>query len=596
MNKKLLVLVSLLAVLIATPAHAEEFFDYVQNPPAVDLFDFRGRTGDTILDDDDPKTGYLFVRTTVKNRMCSQINETTNVNDENLRGGGCDSAVINVQVNVDKKDWSSIPFAQIGEFDNENNHITVIPYEFNVWQSTNRPGTYNDVMIERAVRAAEEANDFDDDELTKMSFWAPNVYFIREACLSGGIAQFSPEFCQPNIHAELGISTASDATRSAYNAPLAYTLYHKRKKPYCNDEVETALDDPTTYYSNPDRLDLSEILTTDLAGTLTSTSCKTIMFPEEGFINKKSSFEERMHRLTNILVNRPYVFHSLYYDDDIQYHSYPMVVDTIEMKCYKDGTVIESIKRDKRFGSKLNWFRFADRVRGERGGLIDTSGTEVIHCPSISDHYIVTIVLAKSYNYRHKSPVDATWVWSDVLDNDADTALTQNIESFDEKEFIVISQGGRLTPKGINSEPNKDGNLIGVSETATKVSGTDTPQDCYTCQNTGGGGINVTNSTGETDSGAGSGQGGSFISNAVDDSSASGLIQQSDEMRRVESKANFMESLIEIGKNILLFVITVYAFLSMIIIVLFFVVLFQIPMKMKETVIELFNKTRDLAK
>lgn len=582
----------LFLLLLSSPlaAHATMSFDYVKNPSSKDMATFTGAINDRITTTDTPKTGYLYMQTSIKDTICSTqsvgIGGVTIIPNLDVKGySSCYnfSPTITVNIAADNPDYGLTPYAQIGDYNINTNHISVIPYNYNVWQDQNYAADQNTANIFQMF-VAQDRN--------------PNLKRINNQKMG-----------------DIGNWVLDEGT-----FPALFEWKINNKAGVCNNQILTALNDKSTYYSHPTDLYISGY------GTVTASNCKNLMMPNAGDID----------RVNGMIDNAPEIINSLYYNEKLQYHSYPFVIKDIQLKCYNAGKLVgqrslDIERQQNSIQSNPNGWTMKTRFQNQNGeeelsnGLQSYAWTTLrdgttlyspanielydkdfsLKCPVGTNYYTASVVIAKNYMYRQLSPLDATWHWNDVFPGTSGSVIETAILGHSTDEAIFITQTGIINtiPPPLNDtfplNGNQDKNKINETNSTKAVTGTNnsygtTPSNgnnggntCIDCmQNlTAGYGGNSTSDNGI----AGNAPGGSSIHTGADDSAVTGLTQQAIGQNRIQTKASFMEKLIALGILILTTVIVIYAILSLILMMLLFFAIMRIPLKMKETLRDLFN-------
>ena len=575
----------LLALFLILPmVNAVEVFDYIKNPTPRYLTAFDGSSVARIDTSDTAKQGKFVFQTSLSSAPCiggslTSVSQGT-INVTSTKNNNCNVGKVYVNIQVDNPDYGTIPYARIGDYSVPTNHISVIPYSFNVWQSENRKSTFNY------------------DVCSRVGSWGDmNTYKYK----TGGT--FASIVCEPE------------------NVLASYVWNYKKKSPVCSTEVITALGAKSTYYSNPSDLTL------DGFGSITGSNCKSLMFPET------SGLKDRVNALH---AEYPEIFHSLYYDQDIQYHAYPFYIDQIEMTCfgingtktatvYADSTIPQIPYREYNSDGTYKVFyndirmRFPDniqvypwtRIAGSTGGETTMEGFQrsdrtmllmdeklsksmEITCPAETSSYLVVVALKKNEIYRHKTPVDATWWWDNVFNISSSSQYYADLSTAGKDKYVLLIRYGTFgfTPSPGNYSvklPSDGGNRVSDDNPSTAIMTKNQTSGCYSCD------MNITVNGTSLGGIGGSGTGSvSNIVSGIDDSALSGLITQSQSENRVEAKADFMEKLMFIGEALLVTIIIFLTLLSLFGLVFVFFMVLRIPEKMKDTIVELFQRGKNL--
>jgi len=575
-----LYVIAALLLFVAAQVSAQSF-DYVTNPSNNYLKTFTGGSFDKI--DDNPntaKTGYFFMQTVAMNRFCmgSGMNATyvTTISNTGSKNGGNCNNVTDVIVNmyVDNQNYYLTPYAKIGDYDKVNEHISVVPFKYYNWISTKASPNNNQLLCQKSTQ-------------------------------SGGA-----DACSGNTGYPCMAHACDPESLFPYDA-----FYLNNKEGVCSNEVKTALIPAlkSSYYSHPEDFYLPGY------GTITSTNCNDVMFPE------KSGSRDRVNGL---YMDNPSVFHSLYYDDQYQYTGYPFYIYRVEYDCYNVGKLVTSGSTDMMQSttqglqgdiySKVwnepkypagqqfyDWSRINSFVLGtaENNDLMtkkDVNGgyyrnpreINQMHvqfsCPVGTTSYSVTAVLKKNPASRFKSPVDYTYQWGDVFTTSG-SRLYSGVASLSDKksEYLVYSQlGGYIignVPSSVPVQNNDMNNTVTETNYSTTTTTVDKPTDCFSCtQNNSIGNITL-NGNGGTQSG------GSVIQNGADDSAVSDLTQQAIGQEQQAAKQNFIDKLVELGKAILVVIIILYSIVGLLLFIYFIFAFFMIPGRMKQSIIDIFN-------
>lgn len=586
----------LVLLLLTGSVNAEEIFNYVKNPTANDLSTFNGLSGDTISTTTTAKRGYFYLQTYVKDVACAGRDITIPglfTIDANIPVKGYASCynltpTIVVKVAVDNRDYGLVPRAKIGDYNSYQNHITVIPYSFNAWVNVDHSSTQNLVNMNRMFREQER-----DPTFKKLD---------------------------PSKRGDIGNWVLDEGTF----LPLFEWKINK-KNGVCSAEIIEALDNPNTYYSNPNDLFIPGygLLTDPLSDPYNE--CRNLMFPPTGT-------KDRVNAMVN---DYEHVLNSLYYNEQIQYESYPFVIKDVQIKCYKNGTLVgwDDISTPSSVvgpggiigQQNPNTFNFISSYSATEGtqtyswtrtrnkfSIPSPANIELLQkdfelkCPTGTNYYTASVGIVKNGMYRHKSPMDATWDWSNVFNITSGSSFDTMFSKYKKSEALMLTQTGELaiipsqTPQNQTYSSNQNPDKNKINETSsqgyyTGKNGTYQKSDndggssqkpCIDCeQNITGYGSNST----AANSGAGVQSGGSSIDTGIDDSAVSGLITQSVGENRINQKQDFVDKLIEIGVALLTTIILFYSVFALFGIIFFFISCFKIPIKMKESVRELFN-------
>jgi len=582
-NARNLVFLTLALALFSHAVLAEQVFDYVRNPTPASILNFQGLSNDVISTTTQPKTGHFFLQTSLKDTMCATRNVTlagviTVIPNMNVKGyQSCYnvSPTITVNVAIDNPDYGLTQFAKIGDYDVPTNHISVVPYQFNAWQTLDTNSKNPQTMFNRII-----------------------VAFDRNPSL---------QYLDSNKKGDIGGWFIDEMT---FFGMYEYKI--NDRKGVCSDEVLRALNAPSTYYKNPSKLTVSGF------GAITAANCKSLMFPAG------------VDRVNGLFGEHPEVFNSLFYNSQFAYLGYPFTIKDIQVKCYKNGTLIgydylDSPSRKNAQGELTSGKNYAiinaqtqpypwTTLRDGRG-LTSPGHLELLKkdfsltCPAGTNYYTASVVISKNAMYRHISPVDATWKWQDIFNTASGSKLDPFFSSAGANDTIIyLTQTGTITPPQAalippnatyspsqNPDKNKinesSSNAYGKSTAVTygrkpiTYSGGDPP--CVDCQQ------NITDGYGAglngSNSGAGIIRGGSFITTGVDDSAVSGLVEQGKGDNRIQQKASFMQKLVELGKLVLTTIIVFVSLFSLFGILFLFFLFFSIPRKMREAMTLLFK-------
>ena len=592
------VTIFLVMLLLSSSVYATTF-DYVKNPSLSDLNGFTGAWSQVLHENNAAKTGYFFMQTVAKNRYCqgSGLNSTTSsviTSTDTKNGGDCNNVMdVGVNVYVDNQNYYLTPYARVGDYDKTNEHISVVPYSFNTWVSKDKPITNNYQVCEQ-VRTASYSTKYQGKPFSVMFSCAPESLYTN------------------------------------------YEYYINNKKGVCDSHVYLALGSvfKSTYYSNPSDLNIPGY------GTITSDNCNALMFPENSG-NKD--------RVGAIYFDQPEVFNSLMYNENYQYTAYPFYINSIEYSCYDrtgkllvggstddvvtyevrnyggctgsyyagstsncngDITYTSNVAQEPKYPVGIQYYDWT-RTNGfvlktpeastPTGGTRKTiSGSMTLNpteaneyhitfsCPIGTNYYTTSVVLRKNADYRHLSPVDFTYHWADIFNQTVTSKFKTGISTLTnpKSQLLIYTQAGGFSQGNVtqnNVITNNDmNNTITENATSTTTTGVETTQDCYSCQQ------NITLSGVTLAGGTGSTSGGSSISNGVDDSAVSGLMQQATGQNDAAVKASFIEKLLLIADNILAIIIVAYGLFALMVILMVFLMLFNIPKKMAESVKALF--------
>lgn len=581
MKKILLFNIILLLCIVMIPfSHAEQIFDYVRNPSSVDIINYQGLSNSMIGTNSSPKTGHFFFQTKVLDTGCLTFRNNTVTQFFNLTGKdiSCNNVTPRIQVSVfvDNPSYGSIPYAKIGDYNSATNDITVIPYHYNIWESINKPSNNNNLLYDELITAQSK-----------------NPSLKR----------------QTNSFGDIGSWIMSSQSFLPY-----YEWKIDKKNGVCSDEVLYALNAKNLYYSNPSKVN---VISDECREYFFESTCS--QHPE--YNQCAFSTIKTKDTANYLLMDSPDFFNSLYYNENIQYNSYPILIDDIQLKCYKDNILIGwddlssgySFNNDNKNSVNSVSFNYENSrdpynkqfyawTNTRYGNMLYSPGNLELNnkifsltCPVGTNRYTASIIVGKNDMYRHISPVDATWDFNDVFDIGSGSVFDSTISSSTDYRAILLTQTGVLNqiPPPLNNTylngSNPDASRINASNHSSygtisndsKISrddGTLGNSVCVDCkQNISGLSTNGTMG------------GGSVIKTSVDDSAVSGLLTQAIGENRIESKANFMEKLVQLGILLFTTMIIFSTLFSVLIIIYLFFMLFSIPQKMKQTITDLFK-------